>query len=104
MQLSELFISEIEKLSLDFKLACPRDPELRSNQVSYRVENGYEYMQSFIEHKLIGDFRAPNLIRFGFSPLYLDKTDIINAVKIIEKVYAQGLWKKFQNTNRKTVT
>ena len=104
MQLSELFISEIEKLSLDFKLACPRDPELRSNQVSYRVENGYEYMQSFIEHKLIGDFRAPNLIRFGFSPLYLDKTDIMNAVKIIEKVYAQGLWKRFQNTNRKTVT
>ena len=104
IELSELFISEIEKLSLNFTLACPRDPQLRGSQVSFRVENGYELMQALIEKKLIGDFRAPNLIRFGISPLYLDETDIMKAIKIIEEVSTQGLWKKFKNSNRKTVT
>ena len=61
-------------------------------------------MQAFIEKKLIGDFRAPNLIRFGISPLYLDETDIIKAIKIIEEVSTKSLWKKFKNSNRKTVT
>ena len=71
IELSELFISEIEKLSLNFTLACPRDPQLRGSQVSFKVANGYELMKALIEKKLIGDFRAPNLIRFGISPCLL---------------------------------
>ena len=97
-------ISEGLSGSLNFTLACPRDPQLRGSQVSFRVENGYELMQALIEKKLIGDFRAPNLVRFGISPLYLDETDIMKAIKIIEEVSTQGLWKKFKNSNRKTVT
>ncbi len=102
--LSELFISELEKLSLNFKLACPQDPNKRGGQISYICENGYEFMQAFIEKKLIGDFRAPNLIRFGFSPLYLDENDILKAIKIIDQVSKNELWKNYKNINRKTVT
>ena len=61
-------------------------------------------MQAFIEKKLIGDFRAPNLIRFGFSPLYLDENDILKAIKIIDQVSKNELWKNYKNINRKTVT
>jgi len=104
IDLSELFISELDKLSLNFKLACPRDPNLRGGQISYICENGYEFMQAFIDKKLIGDFRAPNLIRFGFSPLYLDENDIMRAIKIIEQVSTEDLWKNYKNINRKTVT
>jgi len=104
IDLSELFISELDKLSLNFKLACPRDPNLRGGQISYICENGYEFMQAFIDKKLIGDFRAPNLIRFGFSPLYLDENDIMRAIKIIEQVSTEDLWKNYENINRKTVT
>ena len=102
--LSELFISELDKLSLNFELACPRDPNKRGGQISYICENGYEFMQAFIEKKLIGDFRAPNLIRFGFSPLYLDENDILKAIKIIDQVSKNELWKNYKNINRKTVT
>ena len=102
--LSELFISELDKLSLNFKLACPQDPNKRGGQISYICENGYEFMQAFIEKKLIGDFRAPNLIRFGFSPLYLDENDILKAIKIIDQVSKNELWKNYKNINRKTVT
>ena len=61
-------------------------------------------MQALIQENLIGDFRSPNLIRFGFSPLYLDEQDIINAVTIIGNVSRKNLWKKFSNKSRKIVT
>ena len=57
-----------------------------------------------LKKKLIGDFRAPNLIRFGFSPLYLDENDILKAIKIIDQVSKNELWKNYKNINRKTVT
>jgi len=104
IELSELFISEIDKLSIDLNLVSPRDPYFRGNQVSYSLENGYAFMQALIQENLIGDFRSPNLIRFGFSPLYLDEQDIINAVAIIGKVSRNSLWRKFSNQSRKIVT
>ena len=104
IELSELFISEIDKLSIDLNLVSPRDPYFRGNQVSYSLENGYAFMQALIQENLIGDFRSPNLIRFGFSPLYLDEQDIINAVAIIGNVSRNSLWKKFSNQSRKIVT
>ena len=104
IELSELFISEIDKLSIDLNLVSPRDPYFRGNQVSYSLENGYAFMQALIQENLIGDFRSPNLIRFGFSPIYLDEQDIINAVAIIGKVSRNSLWRKFSNQSRKIVT
>ena len=102
--LSELFISEIEKLTSDLVLASPRDPNLRGSQVSYKFDFGYELMQSLIAHKLIGDFRAPNLMRFGICPLFIDEEDILQSVKIINKVLDEKLWKNYKNISRAAVT
>ena len=102
--LSELFISEIEKLSSKLELASPRDPNLRGSQVCYKFDFGYELMQSLIAHKLIGDFRAPNLMRFGICPLFIDEKDILQSVKIIKKVLDEQLWKSYQNISRAAVT
>ena len=55
-------------------------------------------------HKLIGDFRAPNLMRFGICPLFIDEKDILQSVKIIKKVLDEKLWKSYQNISRAAVT
>ena len=102
--LSELFISEIEKLSSNLDLASPRDPNLRGSQVSYQFDFGYELMQSLIAQKLIGDFRAPNLMRFGICPLFIDEEDILQSVKIINKVLDGKFWESYKNISRAAVT
>ena len=63
-----------------------------------------DYMEILISRGVIGDFRAPNIIRFGFSPLYLDEGDVLGAVAIMEEVFAKDLWRKpeFQVENRVT--
>ena len=104
IKLYEIFILEVDKLSSDLELASPKDPYLRGSQVSYKLDFGYEFMQSLIEHKLIGDFRAPNLMRFGFNPLFIDEGDVLQAVEIISKVFTQKLWEKYKNLSRSTVT
>ena len=70
--LSELFIAEVEARCPDLVLASPRDPQRRGSQVSFRFPEGYAAMQALIARGVIGDFRAPDIMRFGFTPLYLD--------------------------------
>ena len=84
IHLSEVFIREVEKRCPTLSLASPRNPEARGSQVSFAFEHGYAAMQAMIDQGLIGDFRAPDIMRFGFTPLYLDETDIISAAGIIE--------------------
>ena len=76
------------------KLASPRDATARGSQVSFQFENGYAAMQALIAHGVIGDFRAPNIMRFGFTPLYIDKDDVLRACEIICEVMQNSLWKK----------
>ena len=68
--LTQLFIDEIEACSRQVTLASPRDPARRGSQVSFTHPDGYAVMQALIARGVIGDFRAPDLIRFGFAPLY----------------------------------
>ena len=104
IELSETFIEEIETRCPSLKLASPRNPEERGSQVSFAFEHGYAAMQAMIERGVIGDFRAPNIMRFGFTPLYLDKADIIAAAEIIQGVFAGSLWRdpKYQIKSRVT--
>lgn len=67
--LAELFISEVERRCPQLKLASPRDPQIRGSHVPFAFEHGYAAMQALIDLGVIGDFRAPNLMRFGFTPL-----------------------------------
>ena len=90
--LSETFITEVEKRCPDLTLASPRDAYQRGSQVSFEFEHGYAVIQALIDHGVIGDFRAPNIMRFGFTPLYLDHSDVIAACEIIEDVINGVLW------------
>ncbi|MCG6884416.1 MAG: aminotransferase class V-fold PLP-dependent enzyme [Silicimonas sp.] len=90
--LSQRFITQVEARCPDLTLASPRDPEERGSQVAFRFENGYAAMQALIARGVIGDFRAPDIMRFGITPLYLDESDIVKAAAIMEDVMANRLW------------
>ena len=92
ISLSQLFIREIEARCPDLVLASPRDAAARGSQVSFRHPDGYAIMQALIERGVIGDFRAPDRLRFGFTPLYLGADDILRGVGIIADVIASRCW------------
>ena len=104
MRLGDLFITEVEKRCPDLKLASPRDAHMRGSQVSFAYEHGYAVMQALIDRGVIGDFRAPNIMRFGFTPLYIDEGDVIAAAKILQGVLDTGTWQdpKYQIRSRVT--
>ncbi|NNE82021.1 MAG: kynureninase [Silicimonas sp.] len=90
--LSERFISEVETRCPNLTLASPRNPDERGSQVSFTHPEGYAIMQALIARGVIGDFRAPDAIRFGFTPLYLDEADIVKAAEILEQIMTESLW------------
>ncbi|MEL7099639.1 MAG: kynureninase [Pseudomonadota bacterium] len=101
--LQEIFISEVEaRTTLD--LASPRDPAQRGSQVSFRFKEGYAAIQALIARGVIGDFRAPDIMRFGFTPLYLDEADVLAAAEHIEAVITQNLWDDPAYKTRSRVT
>jgi len=85
--LSELFVEAVgERLGEELELASPRDPERRGSQISLRHPQAYAIMQALIARGVVGDFRAPDLCRFGFTPLYLRFTDVFEAVEVLADV------------------
>jgi len=92
IELSDLFIELVENSCPDLKLASPRDSGQRGSQVSFHFEHGYAVMKVLIDRGLIGDFRAPDIMRFGFTPLYIDAEDVQRAASIIEDVMVNRLW------------
>ncbi len=104
VELSELFIREVEARCPDLALASPRDPAQRGSQVSFRFPDGYAAMQALTARGVIGDFRAPDIMRFGFTPLYLQPAEVIRAAEIIEEVMAGRLWDRPEFKTRERVT
>ncbi|KJZ21029.1 kynureninase [Loktanella sp. S4079] len=102
--LSEQFIHGIEATCPMLRLASPRDPALRGSQVSFAFEHGYAAMQACIAQGVIGDFRAPDIMRFGFTPLFIDQTDVDRAIAIIAKVMNDQLWDNPAYQIKSTVT
>lgn len=92
IKLQELFIQEVESRTPELVLASPRAPEMRGSQISFAHPQGYAAIQALIARGVIGDFRAPNIMRFGFTPLFIDEADVITAAKHIEAVFAKCLW------------
>jgi kynureninase len=92
LELSKLFLTEVEKRCPQLTLISPRDGAMRGSQVSFRFDQGYAAMQALIARGVIGVFRAPNVMRFGITPLYLDAGDIMAAVDVLEDVIANRLW------------
>ncbi|MEP2531164.1 kynureninase [Shimia sp.] len=92
LHLSEVFIAEVEAKCPELTLASPRNGAIRGSQVSFEYENGYAAMRALIARDVIGDFRAPNIMRFGFTPLYLDEGDVIRAVEILAEILDTKAW------------
>jgi kynureninase len=104
VRLTEHFIAEVEARCPALRLVSPRDPERRGSQVSFAFEEGYAAMQAVIARGVIGDFRAPDIMRFGFTPLYLDEGDVLRAVGVLEEVMAGRLWDRPEYLARAAVT
>ena len=102
--LCDQFIAGVEAGCPALTLASPRDGARRGSQVSFRFEHGYAAMQACIARGLIGDFRAPDIMRFGFTPLYIDETDVARAIEIIAEVMRDGLWRDPAFQKRAAVT
>ncbi|WP_207102866.1 kynureninase [Paracoccus shandongensis] len=92
LELGDLFIRLVEADCPDLTLATPRDPALRGSQVSFRHPQGYAIMQALIAQGVIGDFRAPDILRFGFTPLYVGPDDVRQAAAILARVTRNQLW------------
>ncbi|WP_037307939.1 kynureninase [Ruegeria halocynthiae] len=104
IDLTELFIARVEATCPDLQLASPRDPAQRGSQVSFRFAEGYAVMQALIAHGVIGDFRAPEIMRFGFTPLYIDAQDVERAVDILADVMRDRVWDAPEYMVRQRVT
>ena len=95
--LSDLFISLIAEHcdGHSLELISPKDVNLRGSQVSYSYENGYGAMQALIARGVIGDFRQPDVMRFGFAPLYISYVNVWDAVQALCTVLDGAEWKEF---------
>lgn len=90
--LVDLFITLVEErcAGMGFELVSPRDPQRRGSQASFRHSNGYGVIRGLIERDVIGDFRAPDVCRFGFAPLYVRYVDVWDAVERLRDVMHTG--------------
>ncbi|MGJ8545049.1 MAG: kynureninase [Sulfitobacter sp.] len=104
LALQEQFIAEVERDVPQLELASPRDGAQRGSQVSFRFAEGYAAMQALVARDVIGDFRAPDIMRFGFTPLYLDAEDVSRAVAVIADVMNNQLWDREEYKIRAAVT
>lgn len=102
--LSELFIAEVAARCPMLALASPRDPAERGSQVSFRHPEGYAIMQAMIARRIIGDFRAPDILRFGMAPLYNTEADIMAAAAALGEIMESGEWDRPAFRTRAAVT
>ncbi|WP_176040603.1 kynureninase [Burkholderia stabilis] len=104
--LGDLFIALVDQEldGLGFTLASPRDAAQRGSQVSLAHAEGYAIVQALIARNMIGDFRAPDILRFGFAPLYVRYVDVWDTIAALKDVVATGAWNTDAFLARKSVT
>ena len=104
VELSELFIREVERRCPELELVSPRSALERGSQVSLRFADAYPFMQALIDRGVVGDFRPPDVMRFGIAPLYLDAGDIVRAAGVMEDVLSERSWDRPRYRQMKAVT
>ena len=104
--LTDLFIRLVEGKCGGFglELESPRIGAERGSQVSFTHPHGYQVMRALIERGVIGDFRAPSTMRFGFTPLYVSYRDVWHAVGVLEDILRTGAWREARFAVKTTVT
>ncbi len=106
LALSDLFMTLAEqRLPGDaFEIVTPREDRRRGSQVSIRHGGAYAFMQALIEDGVIGDFRSPDLMRFGFAPLYTRFVDVWDAVERMAAIAEDERWRQKRYHRRQAVT
>ena len=104
LALQDRFIAGVAAQCPDLTLATPRDPLMRGSQVSFRHSQGYAIMQALIARGVIGDFRSPDILRFGITPLYTGADDIDRAVATLAIILKDRLWDRPEYQTRARVT
>ena len=89
---------------LGLELASPREPERRGSQVSFRHPEGYAIIQALIAAGVIGDFRTPDILRFGLAPAYVRFVDVWDAAAALHRVLEDRLFDRPELRQRRTVT
>lgn len=104
MRLGDLFLDLALERCEGFEPGCSRDAAQRGSQVALKHQHGYAIMQALIHHGVIGDFRAPDVLRFGFAPLYLRYVDVWDAVDRLAEIMVSGEWRqpRFQEVSAVT--
>jgi kynureninase len=105
LSLTDYFIDLVDaRLGSTFEVITPRDRDLRGSQVSLRHDAAYGIVQALIERGVVGDFRTPDVARFGFAPLYVTHTDVYDAVEHLVEVMAGAEYARPQYAVRNAVT
>jgi kynureninase len=106
MRMGDLFVALVEERCAGhgLTLACPRDAAARGSQVRFRHPQGYAIVQALVARGVIGDFRTPDILRFGLAPLYLRYDDIWRAADELAGILATRAWDQDRFHRRATVT
>lgn len=104
--LAEAFLTLVTQECADagFSPLTPSDASWRGSQVSFAHPDGYAIMQALIERGVIGDFRSPDVLRFGLAPLYLRYVDMWDAVGLLSEVMRSEAWRDARYQTRRSVT
>lgn len=104
--LFELFADLVEERCAGFGLECisPREADRRGSHISYRHPHAFEICQALIADGVIGDFRAPDVVRFGLTPLYLGHADIWEALERLRRILSEERWRDPRFSLRGKVT
>jgi kynureninase len=102
--LFDLFAALAARHCPELDCISPGEPERRGSHISFRHPQAFELCQALIAEGVIGDFRAPDVIRFGLTPLYLGFEDVWRAVDRIRDILATGRWRESRFALRGKVT
>ncbi|MFA9218786.1 MAG: kynureninase [Sphingomonadaceae bacterium] len=104
--LCDLFIQLVDErlAGHGFGLFSPRDCARRGSQVALTHEQGYAIVQALIARGITGDFRMPDILRFGFAPLYVRFIDVWHTVDVLVQIMETGEWNQPRFLTRKAVT
>lgn len=103
-ELTSFFMSLVEQTCAEYglELLSPSDPARRGSHVILRGSNGLPVMRVLAAEGVIGDFRAPDGMRFGFAPLYIRFADVVRAVEALHLILATRAWDR-EEFNQTTV-
>jgi kynureninase len=104
LALTDRFIAGVEATCPTLSLVTPRAHAERGSQVSFRHPEGYAIMQALMAAGVIGDFRAPDILRFGFTPLYIGLAEVDIAVAVLQRIMASDAWDRPEFKARAKVT